>query len=405
LRQKFIILLVTQENKISIIWAYAEEDTITYHRRNRGEYQVYLLHPDYTPSIVQHPNVGAQRALKQYDELPSSQNDLQKWTVRSRFVMPAEETTYWCTMHKSPTLSRKHHLVGYEILFPNEQSRRHVHHLIVYKCHAPPGGRTASQMFNPFLSQRGQLCYSILTPTGPIPTEYCTEYYQLFGIGGRPYFYPPHVGVPFGEAKDDYYILQIHYDNPNRLSNVEVEVSINTYYTSKLRPNDAGIFTIRHQVPGVTPSLMIPPSTLDHQVWGLCGSECTRRALPREGIQISGAIVHMHNTGAGGTVQHFRGNRELPWIRSDDNYGFNFQHILTLHSDVSVLPGDMLTVQCHFDNTRVNGTTVGGYSSQQEMCIAFLLYYNRNINYVQCGSEIESEWARERFLGIGNVTW
>lgn len=33
------------------------------------------------------------------------------------------------------------------------------------------------------------------------------------------------------------------------------------------------------------------------------------------------------------------------------------------------------------------------------------LYFNRNVNYVQCSSEIESEEARERFLGIGNVTW
>lgn len=308
-------------------------------------------------------------------------------------------------MHKSPSLPTKHHLIGYEILFPNPQSRQHVHHLVVFKCHAPTGGPSTSQLFSPFVQQKGQLCYTVNQPTGPMPTQYCTEYYQVFGVGGRPYFYPPHVGVPFGETNDDYYILQVHYDNPNRLSNVQVEVSIKTYYTNDLRENEAGIFTIRHMIPGMTPSLLIPPSTLNHQVRAFCGGECTQRALAREGIWISGVKIHMHNTGAGGLVQHFRGNRELAWIRMDNNYGFNFQQILTLHKEVRVLPGDMLTLKCNYDNTKVNGTTVGGYSSQQEMCSAFFMYYNRNVNYVQCRSEIENEEARERFLGIGNVTW
>lgn len=65
----------------------------------------------------------------------------------------------------------------------------------------------------------------------------------------------------------------------------------------------------------------------------------------------------------------------------------------------------MYCVDCEYDNTWHNGTTVGGYSTRQEMCIAFILYYNK-IDFSVCNSEIISESARRRFLaGIGNVTW
>lgn len=76
-----------------------------------------------------------------------------------------------------------------------------------------------------------------------------------------------------------------------------------------------------------------------------------------------------------------------------------------LNREVRIQQGDLLAVRCSYDSTRVNGSVVGGFSSQQEMCAVFFFYYNRVNNYVQCSSEIESPEARRRFLGIGNVTW
>lgn len=58
-----------------------------------------------------------------------------------------------------------------------------------------------------------------------------------------------------------------------------------------------------------------------------------------------------------------------------------------------------------YDNSRLNGsTTVGGFSTQKEMCSAWFYYYGRVENYMQSASEIEDEVGRQHFLEIGNVT-
>lgn len=390
------------ENKISLIWAYGERDRIDYHLRNRGVYQVYLLHPDYTPGIVQDTNVG-NRNTSLINSVKSSKN-LKVWTLSSQMIAPSEDTAYWCTIHKGPSLPRKHHLVGFEVRFPNEQSRRHVHHLTVFRCY-PPSGVSANRMFANYLGNRGQLCFSVKDPLGPLPTEYCTQHFQVWAVGGRPFFYPPYIGSPMGEVKDEYYLLQVHYDNPNRVENVQVGLSIDYYYTSTLRSEEAGIMMYRHEAPGITPSILIPPSTMHQTVYGLCGGECTERMLPPEGIRIYGVLLHSHNSGVAIKFHHFRGNQELPWIEKDDNYGFDYQQVRVLNKEVKILPGDLLAVRCSYDNTRLNTSVVGGWSSQQEMCAVFFYYYNRIDDYVQCSSEIDSAEARKKFLGIGNVTW
>lgn len=186
-------------------------------------------------------------------------------------VIPAEDTTYWCTLHKSPNFTTKHHQVGFEVVFPNEPSRQYVHHLVLSRCRAPQGYSDPNSMFGHFLHYPGQLCFSAKAPVGPMPTEYCTEFYVPGCVGGPPYFYPPHIAFPLGQEKDEYYMLEVHYNNPNKLANLLVNVSIHLYHTSNLRENEGAIMVVRYESPGLTPSLLVPPMSLDHQVYGLCG--------------------------------------------------------------------------------------------------------------------------------------
>lgn len=64
-----------------------------------------------------------------------------------------------------------------------------------------------------------------------------------------------------------------------------------------------------------------------------------------------------------------------------------------------------MTTGCEYDNTWTNGTVVGGYATRQEMCAAFLFYYNKLPDYQQCSSEIGSPGFRRRLLGVRNITW
>lgn len=50
------------------------------------------------------------------------------------------------------------------------------------------------------------------------------------------------------------------------------------------------------------------------------------------------------------------------------------QEYRLLREPVWILPGDDLIVECIYDSTERAGPTLGGYSTKEEMCLAFLLY-------------------------------
>ncbi len=90
-----------------MIWCYGERDEVTYHHRNRGVFQVYLLDPNYAPNIKK-DETGSPSAI-----IGSSGEQLEVWTINSVVEMPRDEVTaYSYTLHKAPILARKHHIVG-----------------------------------------------------------------------------------------------------------------------------------------------------------------------------------------------------------------------------------------------------------------------------------------------------
>lgn len=330
---------------------------------------MYLLNPDYSPEVLEDLSATKHWSTKN-GKYASNTNTLKVWTVNTVMELPERDTSYWCTMHKAPTLPGKHHVVGVrqvttkntvgllstiivnilhspqlDVRLPDSASRKHAHHLLLHKCNAPRG-RSPRQMFDSYLHDHhpGQECLRVKSPTGPMPTEYCTEFYQSWAVGGRPIFHPPHVGIPVGSAVDEYYLLQIHFDNPNGLEGVLVNVSLDMFYTDTLRPHDGGLLMIRHESPGLTPSLHIPPSSIDHIIYGMCGAECTRNILPDEGISMYAMLLHSHNAGKQIRLQHFRGQTELPWVISDENYSFNYQQWRILTRETKIIPGDQLVV-------------------------------------------------------------
>jgi len=54
---------------------------------------------------------------------------------------------------------------------------------------------------------------------------------------------PPTIGYPIGETghERDYYMFEIHYNNPQQLQNVTFETGAKIYYTDDLRDVDAGL--------------------------------------------------------------------------------------------------------------------------------------------------------------------
>ena len=52
----------------------------------------------------------------------------------------------------------------------------------------------------------------------------------------KPLILPDHVGIPIGEtSEEEYFLLEVHYDNPTIDSGVQYETGVTIYYTRELR--------------------------------------------------------------------------------------------------------------------------------------------------------------------------
>ncbi|ODN00878.1 DBH-like monooxygenase protein 2 [Orchesella cincta] len=383
-----------------LIWAYGETDNLSELRNsNEGHYPVYLLDPNVTPKALKRStfHTGAPTA----SELEAL--NLKVWTITTRTKLPADHTHYHCTMHQAPRLGRQHHIVGMNTRLESVQAIKHTHHLLLYRC-TPPSNTSSAEFFGPHVNSSGQQCYFLSRPISAIPTQYCTEIKYGWAIGQRITFMPDDAGLPMGDSLDEYYNLQIHYDNPDQLNDIEYDIHIDIFYTEQLRPNQMGLITVGHHIPG-SPSLLIPPNSPDHRIFGHCGSECTESILPPEGINVAAFVQHTHYSGRKIKVSHFRGNQELPWLANDNNFNATFQETRLLRRPINIRRGDRLMTSCEMDNTWINGTVVGGFSTRQEMCLVYLYYYNQLQDYSLCRSEIVSQQYMRQYLGVNNITW
>lgn len=102
-------------------------------------------------------------------------------------------------------------------------------------------------------------------------------------------------------------------------------------------------------------------------------------------------------------LKNFRGNREQPWIQSDNNYDFSFQQMRLLPQPVTVFQGDQLASECRMTTTNRNSTTVSGFSTRDEMCVTFFVV-KKNLPFLYCSSEYPTERTMARY-GIRNMTW
>lgn len=79
-------------------------------------------------------------------------------------------------------------------------------------------------------------------------------------------------------------------------------------YSPTLRTHDVGGFNLG-SIPDkdgqehLSSSLMIPPAMPRYDFIGYCPSSCTQHFLPRDGVKILGAGLHMHMLASGGEFQ------------------------------------------------------------------------------------------------------
>ncbi|KAB0792970.1 hypothetical protein PPYR_12590 [Photinus pyralis] len=339
---------------IRMIWALHDKDPPTgaemvYHGERRGTQSIHLLSP---PRITKSDN----------------SYQVRQWDVALKQFEVKDDTTYWCKIFKAPSLQQKHHIVGYEPLIGGNHTS-FIHHMILHECEIQYNVPNIKK-WEEYAKDAGRPCYG---PDMPNEWEICLTPLVAWAVGSKGENVPKHVGLPLAPKTPTYYMLEVHFDNPSMKRAVDTS-GLRLHYTHKLRPNEGGFL-----VAGVTisPLQLIPPQQLEYKSGGYCSMDCTREVLPRDGVNVVSVLLHSHLAGRRLKLRHIRGDKELAPIAQDDNYDFNYQQARTLSHEVRILPGDGLITECTYSTINRKLPTLGGYSTREEMCLAFVLHYPR----------------------------
>lgn len=324
------------------------------------------------------------------------------------FEVPAQETTYWCKLFKLPHKfeSRKYHITRYEALIAPRDNERVVHHMELFNCAnlSPQQERDLNALYT---GSGGGWSGECAGADRPQATQPCRRVVLAWAMGARPLEYPAHAGQPVGGAGySTYMVLEVHYNNPMRLAGLIDSSGLRFEYTHALREHDAGIlevgleYTDKNSVP---PGVLVPLA-------GHCVSECTRVAMSAAtttcnthnerssdaGIYVFAGQLHTHLTGVASWTEQVRAGALVRELQRDDHYSPHFQEIRSYPQPVHVAPGDALVHYCLYDTRARSNITLGGFGTQDEMCVTYLHYYPR-IDLEVCKSSVDSAALSEYF--------
>lgn len=177
------------------------------------------------------------------------------------------------------------------------------------------------------------------------------------GIGD--FSLPPEAGFPMSGTM--HYVVQIHYNNINRLMNQTDKSGFGLCTTDQLRPNDADVMAFGTQ------QINVPPhATLDQT--------CTFTVPPAlDGRSIFSTFLHMHKIGTQISSTVNPGASQVS-LGSDPNFSFGNQSWTPLSPYAQIHSGDKVATRCVWNNPTDTAVKFGE-NTENEMCFAIVAYY------------------------------
>jgi hypothetical protein len=185
---------------------------------------------------------------------------------------------------------------------------------------------------------------------------------------------PINVGGPLGSSGFQSFKLETHYNNPSLDVGQFDSSGVRFFYTSKKRQYDLGIFQTGD--PGIR--LMNTTVSTDGGLSGHtfdCQSDCSAVSV-RENITVIAEHLHMHKSGVSMSNSQIRNGQV---IRFGEVQFWDFAqqgNLAVVQEPFTIVPGDAFRTSCNYN---ANDGQVFGLGSSQEMCIAFLFYYPRQV--------------------------
>lgn len=225
------------------------------------------------------------------------------------------------------------------------------------------------------------------------------EMAYVWAPGDLPLILPANVGGPLGgNGGFRSYMLEIHYDNPALdLGNLDSS-GIRLFYTSKKRQYDLGIFQTADPQVYNFDALVSPDGGLVQYEFD-CDGACSSTFV-QEPITVIREHLHMHATGVSMFNAQIRGGKV---IREGgvQFWDFNQQGNLAVPQEpFEILPGDAFRTTCNYNP---KNQEKWGLASSEEMCMAFLFYYPRQMLEVSFSPDFKAEFPFICGLGFGEV--
>ncbi|XP_055341552.1 DBH-like monooxygenase protein 1 homolog [Paramacrobiotus metropolitanus] len=290
------------------------------------------------------------------------------------------DTSYHCKLIKLPEVNKKYHIIGVRPLI--QRGNEHiVHHVVVYYCDSTVNDTVTPKEFEcagDNVDEEAMMNIAVHCHSNVL---------AVWAIGGSDMYFPPEAGLPLTpEMSDRFVMVEIHYDLSMRTDQADVQDSSGMSFilTEQLRPNDAAVLSTGTM--DFNFLITIPPNVDDFVVSSYCHTQCTSM-FPADGINIFQSFLHAHTHGRKIILRHIRDGKELPPIGKDDAYDFNYQESRNVQPYRTILPGDTLKLECTFSTAGMSKPAYGGFSSHDEMCLAYLTYYPAT-PLASCGTNV-----------------
>jgi hypothetical protein len=180
---------------------------------------------------------------------------------------------------------------------------------------------------------------------------------------------PPNVGL--NQPKKTHYVVQLHYNNAQRLAGERDGTGFGFCTTTQLRPFEADVVAFG------TGMIRVPAK-------GTASYTCdfTIPALAAEGMHVLAMNPHMHGAGTAISTEHLVKTGESP--AGEDTFAtpvtlakidpWNYQDQQWSPVSAVLKPGDVVRHRCAYRNETTRTITFGE-NTEDEMCFGFTLYY------------------------------
>ncbi|KAH9488419.1 hypothetical protein Btru_067383 [Bulinus truncatus] len=212
------------------------------------------------------------------------------------FTIPPKTTNYFCMTFELPS-DEDYHIVAHQPIINNSHV---LHHMLLYGCET---GSSANVSSDPTQCDMGSdSCFSIIGG---------------WTVGHTGLCYGDSIGFKIGATGYNKVKLEIHYNNPNLVSNYTDTSGLRLYYRP-VRPEVQDLFTL---MTGQL-SIIIPPGKKRELIQAVCPGYCTSLMFDRP-IHVVQSLNHMHYLGRSMIIEVFRNKTSFINLTNDVHYSYD----------------------------------------------------------------------------------